>query len=419
MPARRARQTSRPKSPVRIIGLVKVMNRARQDLADGLPPAEAEEFRQMVRDAIREVDKICREQRISPDQLPTPSYRAYQYLRSIDLTHLPPPTSRTRPQPATRLRIKNLVSGCNDLQNQLFAAASNSLGKVSDTARLAAFGILLQTIQTDAASTEALCQEQHVQPTALPAQSRRAYQWLKFLSDPANLALHLETLKTAIQEAHQPDLLKKLPTARRSLPIQIEFFNTPALYRARGDAHAIHITASEGFIGAPREVIRALLLTVFQGKRSPALAELRQYAASEEFAEIVLAIELTISSEETAPHGQYFNLDTVFERVNREYFHSRLPRPRLVWNQTITQRKLGHYQPTNDTLMLSITLDQPDVPAYVVEFVMYHELLHKHLGIQVVNGRRYGHTSQFRAAERKFQLYEAAQAFLKKLGQGI
>ena len=40
---------------------------------------------------------------------------------------------------------------------------------------------------------------------------------------------------------------------------------------------------------------------------------------------------------------------------------------------------------------------------------MYHEMLHKKLDIQTINGRRYTHTFEFRTAERKFERHAEAQ----------
>jgi predicted metal-dependent hydrolase len=65
--------------------------------------------------------------------------------------------------------------------------------------------------------------------------------------------------------------------------------------------------------------------------------------------------------------------------------------------------------------MLSVTLDDPSVPAYVVDFVLYHELLHKKHGSNLVNGRRLAHSSGFRAEERQFAEYAAAEQRLKEL----
>ena len=117
--------------------------------------------------------------------------------------------------------------------------------------------------------------------------------------------------------------------------------------------------------------------------------------------------------------GRHHDLAASFDRVNRAYFAGGMPRPRLTWNRTITHRKLGHYNLHSDEVVLSMTLDDPRVPAYVVDFVMYHELLHKLLGVLAVNGRQRAHTPEFRRAERRFKGYRKAEAFLRRLGERV
>src|SRR5262249_55996835 len=99
--------------------------------------------------------------------------------------------------------------------------------------------------------------------------------------------------------------------------------------------------------------------------------------------------------------GRAHDRNEIFARVNAAYFGGLMPRPTLAWNRTLTARKFGHYQPGRDTVMISVTLDAPDVPDYVVDFVMYHELLHKKHGSMNVNGRRLAHSPAFRAEERR------------------
>jgi hypothetical protein len=65
--------------------------------------------------------------------------------------------------------------------------------------------------------------------------------------------------------------------------------------------------------------------------------------------------------------------------------------------------------------MISIALDRRDVPPYVIDQVMHHELLHKKLGTNYINGRTISHTPEFRAEEQRFKHYQEAQAFLAKL----
>jgi hypothetical protein len=62
---------------------------------------------------------------------------------------------------------------------------------------------------------------------------------------------------------------------------------------------------------------------------------------------------------------------------------------------------------------MSRTLDDLNVPEIVVEFVLYHELLHKHHGAKLVNGKRMVHTPEFRRSERKFKFYQEAQRWLE------
>jgi len=103
--------------------------------------------------------------------------------------------------------------------------------------------------------------------------------------------------------------------------------------------------------------------------------------------------------------------------VNAAYFQGEMPRPGLTWSRQVTGRKFGHYDSTRDVVMVSMSLDTPAVPAYVVDFVVYHELLHKRLGVHWQNDRRAVHTPAFRREERRFRQYDLAEAALRQLAQ--
>jgi len=113
--------------------------------------------------------------------------------------------------------------------------------------------------------------------------------------------------------------------------------------------------------------------------------------------------------------GIYHDLAGSFERVNTAYFGGSLPNPRLTWSRTFTFRKFGHYDHMRDTVMVSSTLDQEIVPQYAVDFIIYHELLHKKLGVRWNNGRMAAHTPDFLRAEKRFRQYDQAKAVLQKL----
>ncbi|HOT92587.1 MAG TPA: hypothetical protein PLJ78_11390 [Anaerolineae bacterium] len=405
------------KTSLRIKGLVSLMNRVREQMSAGIPPEHADEFRALVMDGVRTVEEICRRNHITPNDLPAPSRRAYAYLRSLDLKHLPLPA----PQASTgdgraaskTIRITNIVATCNDY-HKVFARLATTQDTPVWSVEHPEVQRLAAELRAEAEGIAALCREEGGTPADMPTQSRHGYQWLAFLGDPANLALHLTTLTEGYQIAQTDAAQKALSPAQRQLPLHIEFYTIGHIYRSHIAADGITITASEGFIGAPHPVLKALVYTTLRHPEKKLAEQAKIYSRSETFEEILLTLELTTADLALNTKGQHYDLATIFEQVNTAYFGGTLSRPRLTWNKTLTARKLGHYQFNTDTVMLSLSLDDAAVPPYVVEFVMYHELLHKSLGIKLVNGRRYAHTSEFREAEQRFAQYEQAKTFLAK-----
>jgi len=85
-----------------------------------------------------------------------------------------------------------------------------------------------------------------------------------------------------------------------------------------------------------------------------------------------------------------------YDRVNAKYFNNSFEMPNLTWGQD-SKRKLGHYHYGSDTVMLSTILKEEQ---RFLDFVMYHELLHKKHGI--TRGGR-AHTKAFRDDEARFE----------------
>ncbi|MCL5279557.1 MAG: hypothetical protein M1376_06590, partial [Planctomycetes bacterium] len=113
--------------------------------------------------------------------------------------------------------------------------------------------------------------------------------------------------------------------------------------------------------------------------------------------------------------GLHHDLAESFDRVNAAYFGARLSRPRLVWSHSFATRKYGHFDHAHDTVVINAALDRATVPEYVVDFVVYHELLHRELGITWKRNRIAAHTPELAAKERQFREYDQAKAVLRKL----
>ena len=79
------------------------------------------------------------------------------------------------------------------------------------------------------------------------------------------------------------------------------------------------------------------------------------------------------------------------------------------------RRLLGSYHARKDRVIISRVFDSAKVPLFVLDYLMFHELLHKFLGIgRRDDGRRCMHGSEFREIEKQYAYFEEAQAFLKK-----
>ncbi len=116
----------------------------------------------------------------------------------------------------------------------------------------------------------------------------------------------------------------------------------------------------------------------------------------------------------TTSKGTVYDLDKIFDSVNYGYFGGSIPKPTLTWSSRKTYRILGHHDATHKTIVISKSLDSPTVPKFIVEYIVFHEMLHIYPPAKINNDRRYHHTPTFRRNERKFKYYEEAEKWIEK-----
>jgi predicted metal-dependent hydrolase len=115
------------------------------------------------------------------------------------------------------------------------------------------------------------------------------------------------------------------------------------------------------------------------------------------------------------PRGRHHNLEEIFHELNQRFFQDQIPLPRLGWSHQSASRILGHYDSGHGAIIISRKLDSPSAPRYLVEYVVYHEMLHIRFPVERRGQRRVVHSREFREAEKKFPHYEAACRKLKQL----
>jgi hypothetical protein len=115
------------------------------------------------------------------------------------------------------------------------------------------------------------------------------------------------------------------------------------------------------------------------------------------------------------PKGEWYDLETIFEELNLDYFFGLMARPELGWSARPSRTTLGHYDPSHHVIVLSQILDQEHVPRIAVEYVMFHEMLHLRFPVEHKGTRRCVHTAEFKIAEREFKHLKEAKEMLRRL----
>lgn len=204
-------------------------------------------------------------------------------------------------------------------------------------------------------------------------------------------------------------------------PLHVSF------YPYIGINHTIRIRSGEVYVRIG-EICRDMPLPCHRGlayvlvgkllrKRIPAGARevYAAYSKSDALRERAAASKRTRGRKViTSSKGSVYDLDEIFDEVNSKYFAGSIPRPVLTWSARKTYRILGHHDATHDHVAISRSLDSRDVPRYIVEYVVFHEMLHIAHPTKHVNGRRYNHTPAFKRDERKFAQYDAAEKWIEQ-----
>ncbi|MBI4480918.1 MAG: M48 family peptidase [Acidobacteria bacterium] len=115
------------------------------------------------------------------------------------------------------------------------------------------------------------------------------------------------------------------------------------------------------------------------------------------------------------PAGNHFHLEEIFEKLNEKYFNGLLGRPRLSWSRTVSRTMLGHWDAAHNAIIVSKLFDRPDTPRYLVEYILYHEMLHLKYPVERRRSRRCVHSVAFREEEKLFPHFPAAKRLLDSL----
>jgi Protein of unknown function DUF45 len=115
--------------------------------------------------------------------------------------------------------------------------------------------------------------------------------------------------------------------------------------------------------------------------------------------------------------GRHFDMNAMFDDLNARFFAGELRRPHLGWSTHGWRRQFGSYDPGPNQILLNKRMDRPEVPRYVVEYVLYHEMLHVKHPTRKSGCTLLSHSPEFRAEEKRFPEFERARKALDRLAR--
>jgi hypothetical protein len=228
--------------------------------------------------------------------------------------------------------------------------------------------------------------------------------------EPAEVVREWTTLSSIDQENRRAELQSRLGAYLRNGRARVVL--TDNVYSMvtikRGDGVST-FRVHHMFADAPARVVRALAQYADLQSRDAATL-LRDYIDAND--------DRVRRNDSPRPimvdvEGRHHNLQEIFDRLNAAYFDGAI-RARITWGARTKRKrsrdsiKLGSYTVEDELIRIHPVLDASDVPAFFVEWVVYHEMLHEVHDMPIVDGRRVYHTAEFRRAEAQFERYAEA-----------
>lgn len=213
--------------------------------------------------------------------------------------------------------------------------------------------------------------------------------------------------------------LARRVSALLGLPVHLRLTdNRATLVSFRTLPEAVRLRVHHLFLEAPEPVVRAIAGYVAGDAAAREVLEAFSHAQKD---------QVRRERRPGAPlraRGRCFDLRAVHARLDAAYFDGRVHGVEVGWARRPGRRTrrtihLGGYDARLREVRIHPALDKPHVPAFVVDFIVFHALLHADLAHTDADrdgddtGRCAAeHTPDFYAREATFPLRESAQRWL-------
>ncbi|PIN69416.1 hypothetical protein COV93_05585 [Candidatus Woesearchaeota archaeon CG11_big_fil_rev_8_21_14_0_20_43_8] len=165
----------------------------------------------------------------------------------------------------------------------------------------------------------------------------------------------------------------------------------------------LHFRISKKWIGITPEIFQGLLeelmIKMFGGKN-------KESVNVDLYNNFIKRLHLTVPKTRSHP-----TLEESFNRINTKYFDGIVERPNLRMGKP-TRSKLGSYDYKTDMISISSIFENHED---VIDYIMYHEVLHKVLKFKQSGTKNYHHTAEFRRKEKEFENSDLMEKRIKEI----
>lgn len=238
---------------------------------------------------------------------------------------------------------------------------------------------------------------------------------------PFEIEPELSDLPQRRRALPSPDALQAQATAladavsrRLDRPVRLSVTDnrsTMVSYRREDDLLLLRV--HHMFLGAPENIVRAIADYAGRGRRhASALID----AWVREHTKTIRVGHRKDPKARLQAQGKVFDLREILDRINDRCFGGRIE-ARIGWGRAPTGARrrrtirMGVYDHLTKTIRVHPALDQPEVPLFFVEYIVFHEMLHQAIPGAGRDGRRQHHGPEFRKREKLYPDYARALAW--------
>ncbi len=378
-----------------IRGVVSFRDRLHVFLTGDHSPADLDEMVKNARSVINKIDDILESHDVEIRELPPPTRNAYlDILNFIDYSRKEKPTDKKEIR-SNQLTLTQFQEG-NEADEDSIQTDS------IDTNTAKSHGLFIPESITRSNTTDTI--------TSSPPVSIDHPR----VTSQGSTLIDYERLQTiANQSARRMHL---------GIDIRAEYYQYTRIRvtgRKRGGLYLIRV--SHLLNDAPEHILDAVissLIAKFQKKPYDKYDTLfKEYVRTEPISKRVEEHRSSNARKVLrGSRGRFHDLEKEFSVVDHQYFNGSMYGITLTWGRK-SRRTLGHYDHAMQTIVISKLLDRKDVPRYVIQYILYHEMLHSLIRTYYRNGRRVVHSKEFRDREKQFAKFKDAKDFIRKLLQ--